>query len=238
MINRSVPISFADPYVPVFEESSWKNLNINAGGNPDFTAVEIKGFYVIGMLKDIFESVSCLLKALDGWPNKYLPAFGVFASGIDLLGRCLIGNDTDRKSNDNLAVGFYYLISPVAIPPLSITLPFTNSTIVRRTNHYSYSIADLIAIRNYAAHGQATISKGLQSIDIELLDDFPRIISNAIEFFWHSLLSERECCIRLGKAKFLPYSVRTGPLKAVMDEFQKGTSAGELFSRLDWQVMK
>lgn len=113
---RNVPVSLADPSVTVDNADTWIELNRLAKGNPGFAAVEIKSFYAIGLIDDICQSVDWLLKAQDAWPNKYLPAFALFASGVDLLGRCLTGNATPELKA-NLAVGFHYLAKPNPQPP-------------------------------------------------------------------------------------------------------------------------
>ncbi len=115
-MSRNVPISFANPYAVVDNADKWMALGKLAGALPDFTSLELKAFYVIGLIDDICQSVEYLLRAKDAWPDKYLPAFGVFASGVDLLGRCLTGNTTPELQG-NLAVGFRYLVEPKEAAP-------------------------------------------------------------------------------------------------------------------------
>lgn len=141
MNNRRVPVSLAEPNATVYNANDWEQLRTEVA-NARFTAVEIKAFYVIGLILEICASVDCLLKAdslsEDGHPlayqvfrsgGRYLPAFGVFASGIELLGRCLTGNNTPQV-NENLRVGFHYLASPTATPFLNNIRWFVLSTSV------------------------------------------------------------------------------------------------------------
>lgn len=121
---RNVPVSLKDPYIPVYNADRWLELSKLAGVNQEFTAVEIKSFYVIGLIVEICASVDCLLKAnslsetshplavqIFNAGGQYLPAFGVLASGVELLGRCLTGNEK-AQTNENLNAGFYYLVKP------------------------------------------------------------------------------------------------------------------------------
>ena len=64
-MTRNVPVSLFDPYAPVDNSDMWLELNLKAKGNQDFTPVEIKAFYVIGLISDICQSVDWLLKAPD-----------------------------------------------------------------------------------------------------------------------------------------------------------------------------
>ena len=239
MTTRNVPVSLANPNVPVDNPDLWVELNKLAGGNADFTAVEIKTFYVIGLIVDICQSVDWLLKAPDAWPNKYLPTFALFASGIDLMGRCLTGNITADLLG-NLGVGFHYLAKPSKQPPAkTISTADQETVVVVKTNAYEYTIADLVALRHYTAHGQATSKDKLPPIHIELLDKFPKLTGDAMEVYWSGLQTDGEYCNRLGNAKFEPYSNRAEPLKHTLDYFSvPGNSIGSLFYRLNWQVYR
>ncbi|MGB3905234.1 MAG: hypothetical protein WBB22_09945 [Anaerolineae bacterium] len=75
------------------EVPRWRSLNKQIGGNPDFYPLTIKGAHVIGVIHDICESVSCLLRYPNARQTTYIPAYGVFASGVEILGRCIRGNE-------------------------------------------------------------------------------------------------------------------------------------------------
>jgi len=235
-MTRNVPISLKDPDAIVHNATLWRQLNELAGGKPDFTAVEIKSFYVIGLIKDIWMSVDCLLKSKDAWPQKYLPAFGVFASGVDLLGRCLTGNTTPDL-NENLRVGFYYLANPTqtACPTSLPTRP--EDIVVVSTSRTKYSIAALVDLRHYTTHGQATIrDQHLPDVDNDLLAQFPDKVGIAMDVYWNGLLTNAEYCVRMARAEIAPYRNRGMPLENILDHFEAGHSAGGLFSELDWHV--
>ena len=61
----------------------WIELNTQIGGNPEFYPLTIKGAYVIGIIHQLCEAVSILLEDRERIQKTYLPAFGVFASGIE-----------------------------------------------------------------------------------------------------------------------------------------------------------
>jgi hypothetical protein len=257
MSNRKVPISLADPNANVYNATDWEQLRTGVA-NAQFTAVEIKAFYVIGLILEICASVDCLLKAdsfsEDDHPlayeifrsgGRYLPAFGVFASGIELLGRCLTGNETPNV-NQNLRVGFYYLASPTATPLLDPDNTQVEQTNVITTSH-PYSVQDLIDLRNYAAHGQSTVGQrnaagrrvpmsSPPGIERELFGPLPRKMGGTVETYWASLQSDADHCGRLARSRIDPYSNRIGPLRHVIGYFGQipYQSASSLFDRFKW----
>jgi len=255
MNGRDVPVSLADPNATVYNASEWKSLQ-NSVANSQFTHVEIKAFYVLGLILEICESVDCLLKAnslsKNGHPlayqvfasgGRYLPSFGIFASGVELLGRCLTGNET-VDVNENLNVGFHYLAKPNPAPLLN-DIPMGIDVV--KTSR-SYSIQDLIDLRNYAAHGQSTVSEkdangkkripksNLPGIERELFGKLPHKMGQAIDIYWLALVNDVEHCRRLAKARIDPYNNRIGPLHHVISYFGQipYQSAGSLFNKFDW----
>lgn len=257
MNNRKVPIRLADPNANVYNATDWEQLRTGVA-NAQFTAVEIKAFYVVGLILEICASVDCLLKAdslsEDDHPlayeifrsgGRYLPAFGVFASGIELLGRCLTGNDTPQV-NENLKVGFDYLASPNVKPRLSLKNTEAEKTYVITTSR-PYSIQHLIDLRNYAAHGQSTVAQkdaagrrvpmsSPPGIERELFTPLPRKMGGAIGTYWASLLRDADHCRRLARARIDPYSNRIGPLQHVIRYFGQIPSppASSPFDRFKW----
>jgi hypothetical protein len=177
--------------------------------------------------------------------GRHLPAFGIFASGIELLGRCLTGNET-TDVNENLNVGFHYLTKPDPAPILN-NIP--KGIEVVNTNR-SYSIQDLIDLRNYAAHGQSTVGEKdttsgkrgpksiLPGIGRDLFDKFPDRMGKAIDVYWIALLNDGEHCRNLAKARIDPYNNRIAPLKYVIDYFGQipYQPAGSLFNRFNWET--
>ncbi len=228
------PISLAEPNVTVAYAAQWEQLNKLAGGHPDFTAVEIKSFYVFGLIEDICKSVEWLLQP-EAWPDRYLPAFSVFASGIDLLGRCLTGNQTTNV-NENLRVGFSYIANPTPFPPSKSAPSTVMSAPVVTTPYQSYNVSHLIDLRNYATHGQATSTTGLPSIDNELLAQFPSLMGTTMETYWHGLINHKEFCVRLGIAEIGLYRHRVEPLYDTLRYYGAGGNPEDMFNKLDWTV--
>lgn len=255
MNNREVPVFLADPNANVYNAAEWERLRTGVA-NAQFTAVEIKAFYVIGLILEICASVDCLLKANSLSENdhplayrvftsggRYLPAFGVFASGIELLGRCLTGNDT-AQVNENLRVGFHYFARPDPAPLLN-NIPVNTEVVA--TSH-PYTIQDLIDLRNYAAHGQSTVGQkdatgrlvpisSPPGIERELFSQLPQKMGGAIQTYWlEGLLRDADHCRRLARARVDPYSNRIGPLQHVISYFgqRPHKSAGSLFDRFRW----
>jgi len=254
MNNRKVPVSLADPNANVYNATDWEQLRTGVA-NAQFTAVEIKAFYVIGLILEICASVDCLLKAdslsEDDHPlayqvfrlgGRYLPAFGVFASGIELLGRCLTGNDTPQV-NENLRAGFHYLASPTATPLLN-NIPVDTEVV---TTSRPYTVQDLIDLRNYAAHGQSNVGQrgatgrrvpmsSPPGIERELFSPLPRKMGGAVGTYWTRLQNDADHCRRLARARIDPYSNRIGPLQHVIGYFGQipYQPASSLFDRFKW----
>ena len=91
-----VNMKLANPTMPVpdwsTQAAAWSTLNQEIGGNPDFYPLTVKAAYVVGVIHDICTSVTCLLQVRrELLPATYIPAYGVCASGIEILGRCILG---------------------------------------------------------------------------------------------------------------------------------------------------
>jgi hypothetical protein len=237
----------ADHSLPVLHTNKWQQIKTLSRANQVFTPVEIKAYYVIGLIDDICKSVQCLVKADKAWPEKYLPAFSLFASAVDLLGRCLTGNRT-LDANENLRVGFWYLARPHTLPPQRGIRPdrlaAVNRTVVVPVPG-PYRVANLIALRHYSSHGQAAGSADLPDVDSRLLERFPELLGEALEVYWAALIDQsdeynhnrcREYCARMADALVDPYPTRSEPLSKTLEYFAQGNSAGGLFYGLDWRV--
>ncbi len=162
------------------EAAEWMTLNAAAHGNPEFYPLTVKAAYVIGVEHDICESVSHLLTHPNVKTTTYIPAYGVFASGVEVLGRCIIGNSTTRGGVADLKTGFKWLVSSS-----QDTVP--DSRVLITTNSYAYTIEMLAALRHFAVHGQATsrvTASGTYqfgNIDYEILSKMPPLIANGLE---------------------------------------------------------
>jgi len=121
-MTAPVNVKLNTPTVPIpnwnQEATDWMSLNTAAHGNPDFYPLTVKAAYVIGVVHDICESVSHLLTHPNAKTTTYIPAYGVFASGIELLGRCVNGNSTTYGSVADLKTGFKWLVSSESVSRL------------------------------------------------------------------------------------------------------------------------
>lgn len=228
-----VPVQFANMNAEVAQAEVWKKLNSEARGNEEWPPIAIKAAYVFGLIHDICESVDWLLKHKQAWPVTYMTGVATFLSSLELLGRCINGDEQgSRRARINLETGLKYLFC--------LDGAFDRDEVVMRTNHIPYSLNDIVGLRNYVAHGQAT-SEAFR-IDIEFLDTFPARLANALERYWNALQQDMELCNKLAKANILP--VRSGPVAKLWnllewdERNQKYHTMTEVFSRFDWQVNK
>jgi hypothetical protein len=205
-----------------------------AQANTIFTPLEVKAFYLFGLLDDICQSVQSLVKAKNGWPEKYLPALSLFASAVDLLGRCVRG-DSSAHSKENLRVGFWYLFNAAPTPPARKLNSAQAMSILVRTPFLSYTVLDLVALRNYCTHGQAAMSTP-SGIDNQLLVQFPKHIGDSMEVYWSALQANDDYCQRLGLARVDPFANRADPLTKTLRYFSQGLAAGDLFYGLNWSI--
>lgn len=119
----AAPVVFAPCREPVLYGADFVHLNALAGGNPDFEPLVVKAAYVFGTMLDLFESVSVLLGHKLAWQVTYRSAFGVFASAVELLGRCISGNATPRGKTD-LAHGLQFVF------PVGLATPTAHYTVI------------------------------------------------------------------------------------------------------------
>ena len=220
------------------EATDWMSLNAAVQGNPDFYPLTVKAAYVIGIIYDICESVSHLLAHSSAKTTTYIPAYGVFASGIELLGRCVNGNSTTHGCVADLKTGFKWLVS-------SSYSTVQDSHVLITTSSYTYTIEMLAALRHFAAHGQATSrvtaagTYQFGNIDYEILSKMPPLIANGLERYWNQLQDDEDLCNKLAKANII--ALRNWPVFRSWTLFEKDESGKhhhmtEIFNRFDWQI--
>lgn len=220
------------------EAKEWMVLNAAAHGNADFYPLTVKGAYAIGVEHDICESVSHLLAHQRAKTTTYIPAYGVFASGIELLGRCINGNETTHGSAADLKTGFKWLASSS-----HDTIPDTHVLIT--TNGGFHTIEMLTALRHFAAHGQATTSVTptgtyqFGDIDYEILSKMPPLIADGLERYWNQLQRDDNLCNKLAQANVI--ALRNWPVFRSWTLFERDPSGRyhsitEIFNEFDWQV--
>ncbi len=236
------------------EAQRWRNLNATQiliggqmrSGHPGFYPLTIKAAYVIGVLHDLCSAVSYLLQNPNARQQFYIPAYGIFASGVDLLGRCLQGNTThsagvDRNNPDILA-GFQWLHEPTYPAYAHVQ----RDAILVETSRSRYSIDMLMSLRHFAAHGQATTNIRVyefRDIDDEILGHMPPLLARGLENYWQALgpgvpmtVSE-PLCNRLARASIAGF--RNGPIYTSWMLFQgdgQGESITDIFQRFNWSI--
>jgi hypothetical protein len=242
-MNAPINVKLQSPsiHIPNWQQvaAAWIYLNTEAGGNPGFYPLTVKAMYVIGVIHDLCESVSYLLRHPNAKATTCIPAYGICASGIELLGRCINGNSTTSDTTRDLKTGFKWLASS---PQRSI--PDTHVLIT--TSSGSYTIAMLAALRHFAAHGQATTERtttGYQfgNIDYEILGRMSPLIANGLERYWDQLIhsSDDELCDHLAQANVIAF--RNWPVCKSLSLFErnqagKHDSITGIFSEFDWRI--
>jgi hypothetical protein len=227
------------------QAQQWLSINQDAGGNPDFYPLTIKGAYVIGVIHTICESVSVLLKNPNAKVTTYLPAYGVFASAIELLGRCINGNSTTRKTTEDLKTGFKWLGSSFFEDFKDDYEKFPDNVVLIQTTTYMYRVPHLVALRHLAAHGQATSGKTINGyyqfgyIDYEILAQFPSLLAKGLEDYWTKLRTDENLCNRLAKANII--ALRKWPVFLSWSLFEADSSGNylsieEIFSKFNWNI--
>ena len=214
------------------EANRWLQLNARVRGNSDFYPLTVKAAYVIGIIHDLCTSVSYLLGARDSRQTTYIPAYGIFAACVDILGRCVRGNPLPRGSTGDIKTGFKWLASN------SYTTVLNTYVLVATVSH-SYQIDELVYFRHFAAHGQATSLLQFTQVDYELLSRIPPILANGLERYWRHLREDDNACNNLAQANIL--ALRSHPvLKSWIlfekDQAGKYHSVEEIFNRFNWVV--
>ena len=219
------------------EEQMWGTLNREALGCQEFRPITTKAMYVLGVIHSICTSVTALLKG--SLAATYLPAYGVFASGIDLLGRCIRGNPTSFTAPEHglpsdLLEGFRWLAN-------SYYRRQTPNSIIQTNNDRRYTIDDLVALRHFAAHGQATTRYQLQDIDYEILERLKPLLVEGLDTYWETLKrGNQDLSNNLARANVIGF--RALPVQVILGLFSPDPATGEhlsvlkLFGGFDWRV--
>jgi hypothetical protein len=232
---------------PKWEEESkkWRALNRSIFGNRDFYPLTIKGAYVIWVIHSICSCVDLLLKDKSVNSVNYITAYGVFASGLDLLGRCVRGNDSTLGSSKDLITGYKWLASTFFVDYRNDYESVPNGLVFVQTSKFMYSILNLVALRHFAAHGQATSREvGVSGyefgyIDFEILAHMPPLLAKGLDEYWSRLQASEALCNNLAKAKVIAF--RNTPINISWSLFEavatgKYYSINEIFNRFNWQV--
>lgn len=224
-------LKLSEPSVSVasWDPSVWMDINQEIGGNPDFYPLTIKAAYVVGIIHGICQNVSCVLESLPAAVS-VLPSYGIASSGVELLGRCLKGNESVVGASEDLRAGFAWLAGREA--------DISDADIVMKSQNRGYTIVDLMQLRHFTAHGQATAKFPL-TFDAALLEPLPALLANGLERYWNDLQTSEDLCNALAKANVL--ALRSWPVLQSWSMFERkadGTyeSMTKIFSRLSWRT--
>lgn len=217
-------------------QSLWRQANLDAGGNANFFPLTSKAAHIIGVVHDLCESAEYLCHHPRAAITTYIPAYGVFASGVELLGRCLNGNRSTTGASSDLETGFSWLGGReiLFISPHDVLLT---------TAQRSYTPRELAAYRHFAAHGQATsnLPTGHTAlrVDLEILAALKSILATGLERYWYAVMKHETFARQLAIANVLVY--KGWPLGKSwglfsLDEQGVHRSITEIFQRFDFTV--
>lgn len=232
MMTAPINVKLENPTVLVPDWSQqaqkWRDLNKLVSGNPDFYPLTIKFGYMFGVIYDICESVACLLHERQfARLISYIPAYGLFASGVELLGRCVEGESDPQRST--LKAGPRWLADP-RFPHYE---KVSENTTVISTSHNNYTIIELAHLRNFAAHGQA--ASAFQTIDHQIISQLRPLLRDALEHYW-AQLADDDPCNRLALANIV--QLRGWPVLKTWNLLQGNKESGprsitDLFNRFE-----
>jgi len=215
------------------EAPAWRFVARGVVTDDAFDPLTLKAIYVTGLILESCRAVDGLLSPKNPTPTVFYPAFAVFASAIELLGRCINGNASHRNTGNDLATGFKWLHRP---DPLEFPCVSDTQEVIA-TKNYPYTIADLVALRNFAAHGQAINLSEIRTFDFLVLGEFPPILSRGLRGYLEALPSSEGLSTNLAKASIAPF--RNNPIFQVIWEFMSDPQAfpskvAATISQVDW----
>lgn len=201
-----------------------------------FDPISIKALYVTGLTLHLCLAVNILLAADNVTTITFYPAYAIFASAIELLGRCITGNATSAKTTNDLTTGFKWL----AKPSIDVYSTVKNNDILIETRNFSYPISVLVALRHFTAHGQAVINNDVPAdfdFDPLVLGEFPPILASAIESYLFQLTTSESLSTNLAMASINP--LQSEPifqvvwrLMSVKESFP--ANVGAEIRKMDW----
>lgn len=227
------------------QASNWLSINRDIGGHPGFYPLTVKAAYVIGVIYTLCESVTVLLGSPNAKLVGYIPAIGVISSGIELLGRCLRGDRGVQGSVADLRSGYQWLASCFFDDYRGNYQHVPLRIVLLQTSKYSYSIHNLVALRHFAAHGQATSRETIPGsyefgyIDFEILEHIPHLLAIGLEVYWNELIINETMCNNLARANVI--ALRRWPVFqswSLFEQDQSGkySSITEIFSTFNWKI--
>jgi len=215
------------------QEAAWRFVARGVVIDDSYDPLAIKAIYVTGLIFHSCQAVQILLSPNNPTATMFYPAFAVFASAIELLGRCLTGNPSARNTGNDLAIGFRWLHRPNPVDFEDVA----EGQVIVRTQNYAYTISDLIALRNFAAHGQALNLSEIRSFDYLVLGGFPVLLSRGIAEYLNALTTTELLASNLARASIAPF--RNNPIFDIIWQFLSDANTfpakvATAISRMDW----
>jgi hypothetical protein len=193
----------------VHQSRKWEQLGKNVGTFPETYPLTIKALYVTGIILTACESIDILLNSKRPISTTFYPAYAIFASVIDLLGRCIRGNKKKRGSTEDIKTGFKWLARPKieSYRDFSTDQELVVTYTPWGSKNHGYTISELTSMRHFASHGQAS-SENLPAFDYSILGKIPPILGRGIEEYLRAIESYAEPCAQLANARVIPYRDR------------------------------
>ena len=107
------------------------------------------------------------------------------------------------------------------------------------TLNRQHTVRELVALRHFASHGQATSDPPLTGIDYDLLGYFPKLLAAGLEQWWKDLQDDDKPCNQLAKANVLPlryWPVQKSWIMFEQDASGRYPSITEIFGEFDWTL--
>ena len=151
----------------------------------------------------------------------------------------------NNQRHNDLAAGFKWLASCFFNEYNNDYDSVPTNIVLVETNKRKYSVDNLVALRHFAAHGQAAsdeVAPGAYKfgyIDFEILLHMPPLIANGLEKYWKELQDSEDLCNSLATAKIIPFRgwpVRQSWLLFEADARGEYRSVEDIFSCFDWSV--
>lgn len=193
MHNAPVNVVLQEPTKKVSDwdkqKTAWTNWNNSIGGNCHFYPLTIKAAYVIGIIYDFSKSIDVLLHSPKvSWQTTYFPAYSLFAASVELLGRCIRGNETHGEAVKNSRAGFNFLVFNEY--DCQDTKDGARTAFETDKKKDGYTIDQLITLRHFVAHGQATVNQNQLAtifLDTEILAKMQPYLAAGLNRYWHHL---------------------------------------------------
>ena len=217
----------------VLEEPSWKEVARGVVLEDDFHPLTIKALYVTGLIYQSCLAVNLLLNPEQLTSTTFYPSYAVFSAAVELLGRCVRGNPTDRENAKDLTAGFQWLASP----SLREYSAVPESHVLAKTINFPWTIGDLVSLRHFSAHGQAVNRTTTRDFDYLVLEPLPKSLGAGMRAYLRQLMSVEAVATNLANASISP--LRSRPIFDALwgfmsdrDDFPENVERAIL--RMDW----